>query len=72
MQVMLGAGVVAASLYAVKALIFPHAQQWYASWRESVRAQKEAQQQQAELLQKAADALKACEVRLYHACGNSQ
>jgi hypothetical protein len=62
-QVLLGVGVLAAGVYAVRAVMVPRLTDWYSSWAERRAAQRTAQQAQAEALSEAAIALKACQVR---------
>jgi hypothetical protein len=61
-QVMLGVGVVAAAVYAVKTLVVPPAQEWYRQWCEKSKAQREVQERQQAALLEAVESLKACQV----------
>jgi hypothetical protein len=68
-QVVLGVGVVAAAVYAVKALVLPPAQEWYRQWCEKSKAQREAHERQQAALLEAVESLKSCQVsRLYSRC----
>lgn len=58
----LGIGVVAASVYAVQALLLPHAKELWKAWGERARQQQELQQLQADALKEAVEALKSCQV----------
>lgn len=64
MQVVLGIGVVAVGVYAVRSMLLPYAQQWYNQWTEKSRAEKEAREKQEAALMEAVEAMKACQVRL--------
>eukprot|EP00199_Chlamydomonas_sp_CCMP681_P005705 CAMPEP_0119105782 /NCGR_PEP_ID=MMETSP1180-20130426/3654_1 /TAXON_ID=3052 ORGANISM="Chlamydomonas cf sp, Strain CCMP681" /NCGR_SAMPLE_ID=MMETSP1180 /ASSEMBLY_ACC=CAM_ASM_000741 /LENGTH=246 /DNA_ID=CAMNT_0007090927 /DNA_START=16 /DNA_END=756 /DNA_ORIENTATION=- len=63
-QVVLGVGVVAASVYAVRALLLPYAQDWWHAWNERSRQQREQQELQAAAMKDIVDALKACQSEL--------
>ncbi|KAJ9510011.1 hypothetical protein QJQ45_011655 [Haematococcus lacustris] len=60
-QVVLGVGAVAASLYALKALLVPYAQDMYQAWHARARAQREAEAAQQAALLEAVQAMKACQ-----------
>ncbi len=55
--------VLAAGVYAVRSLVVPQVHEWYVAWTDKARARQKAAEQQAEALQQAAEALKACQVR---------
>lgn len=63
-QVLIGVGAVAAGVYAIRALVLPHVTEWYASWCERSRQQKEAQERHTQLMLEAAEALKACQAEM--------